>query len=103
MKNSDSDKKYENLSSRKRELEEEKLTIQKQMEKKDSEINDLNTRLNEKIAELQSMNSDKKVADEQLVSLSKILCSLSSRLSLNRKNIKHLMKQLHRKIQSLKI
>jgi len=37
------------------------------MEKKDSEINDLNTKLNEKLAELQSLNSDKKVADEQIV------------------------------------
>jgi hypothetical protein len=39
------------------------------MEKKDSEINDLNTKLNEKLAELQSLNSDKKVLDEQLVNL----------------------------------
>jgi len=72
MKNSDADKKYENINSRKRELEEEKLTIQRQMEKKDSEINDLNTKLNEKIAELQSLNSDKKVLDEQLVNLTNI-------------------------------
>ncbi len=67
MKNSDSEKKYENLNSRKRELEEEKLTIQRQMEKKDSEINDLNTKLNEKIAEVKSLQTDKKVFDEQLV------------------------------------
>ncbi len=67
MKNSDSEKKYENLNSRKRELEEEKLTIQRQMEKKDSEINDLNTKLNEKIAEVKTLQTDKKVLDEQLV------------------------------------
>jgi peptidoglycan hydrolase CwlO-like protein len=67
LKNSDSEKKYENLNSRKRELEEEKLTIQRQMEKKDSEINDLNTKLNEKIAEVKSLQTDKKVFDEQLV------------------------------------
>jgi peptidoglycan hydrolase CwlO-like protein len=67
LKNSDSEKKYENLNSRKRELEEEKLTIQRQMEKKDSEINDLNTKLNEKIAEVKSLQTDKKVLDEQLV------------------------------------
>jgi peptidoglycan hydrolase CwlO-like protein len=67
LKNSDSEKKYENLNSRKRELEEEKLTIQRQMEKKDSEINDLNTKLNEKIAEVKTLQTDKKVLDEQLV------------------------------------
>ena len=67
MKNSDSEKKYENLNSRKRELEEEKSNIQRQMEKKDSEINDLNTKLNEKITELKSLQSDKQVLDEQLV------------------------------------
>ena len=37
------------------------------MEKKDSEINDLNTKLNEKNAEIESLKSDKTVADEQLV------------------------------------
>lgn len=37
------------------------------MEKKDSEINDLNTKLNEKIAEVKSLQTDKKVFDEQLV------------------------------------
>jgi hypothetical protein len=45
------------------------------MEKKDSEINDLNTKLNEKITELQSLSSDKKVLDEQLVNLINILFS----------------------------
>lgn len=55
--------------SRKRELDEEKLNIQRQMEKKDSEINDLNTKLNEKLAEVRSLKSDKSVLDEQLVSL----------------------------------
>ena len=53
--------------TRKRELDEEKLTIQRQMEKKDSEINDLNTKLNEKISELQSLKTDKKVLEEQMV------------------------------------
>lgn len=67
MKNSDADKKFENLNSHKRELEEEKLTIQRQMEKKDSEINDLNTKLNEKKAELDGLKSDKQVLDQQLV------------------------------------
>jgi peptidoglycan hydrolase CwlO-like protein len=67
LKNSDSEKKIENINSRKHELEEEKLNIQKQMEKKDSEVNDLNTKLNEKTAELQSLKSDKNVLDEQLV------------------------------------
>ncbi len=71
IKNSDSEKKYENLNSRKRELDEEHLTIQRQMEKKDSEINDLNTKLNEKLAELQSLQSDKKVVDEELVNQTK--------------------------------
>jgi hypothetical protein len=37
------------------------------MEKKDSEINDLNTKLNEKLSELQSLKSDKTVLDQQLV------------------------------------
>ncbi len=69
MKNSDSEKKYDNLNVRKRELEEEKANIQRQMEKKDSEINDLNTKLNEKIAEVKSLQSDRKVFDEQLVNL----------------------------------
>jgi len=41
------------------------------MEKKDSEVNDLNTKLNEKIASLQSLSSDKKVLEEQLVKLIK--------------------------------
>ncbi len=41
------------------------------MEKKDSEVNDLNTKLNEKIAALQSLSSDKKVLEEQLVNLIK--------------------------------
>ena len=67
MKNSDSEKKFENLNLRKRELEEDKVNIQRQMEKKDSEINDLNTKLNEKIAELKTLQTDKKVLDEQLV------------------------------------
>jgi chromosome segregation ATPase len=67
LKNSDSEKKIENINSRKHELEEDKLNIQKQMEKKDSEVNDLNTKLNEKTAELQSLKSDKNVLDEQLV------------------------------------
>lgn len=67
IKNSDSAKKLESIDSRKRELEEEKLTIQRQMEKKDSEINDLNTKLNERNAELQSLKSDKTALDEQLV------------------------------------
>ncbi|CAF5156650.1 unnamed protein product, partial [Rotaria sp. Silwood1] len=44
IKNSDSEKKLDNVILRKRELDEEKLTIQRQMEKKDSEINDLNTK-----------------------------------------------------------
>lgn len=70
MKNSDWEKKYENLNSRKRELDEEKGNIQRQMEKKDSEINELNTKLNEKITELKSLQSDKQVLDEQLVNLS---------------------------------
>jgi peptidoglycan hydrolase CwlO-like protein len=69
LKNSDSEKKYDNLNVRKRELEEEKANIQRQMEKKDSEINDLNTKLNEKIAEVKSLQSDRKVFDEQLVNL----------------------------------
>ena len=67
MKNSDADKKFEDLSARKRELEEEKLTIRRQMEKKDSEVNDLNTKLNERKAELESLKSDKQVLDQQLV------------------------------------
>jgi uncharacterized coiled-coil DUF342 family protein len=67
MKNSDSEKKIEGINTRKRELEEEKLNNQRQMEKKDSEINDLNTKLNERTAELQSLKSDKKVLNEQLV------------------------------------
>jgi len=67
LKNSDAEKKIENINSRKHELEEDKLNIQKQMEKKDSEVNDLNTKLNEKTAELQSLKSDKNVLDEQLV------------------------------------
>jgi peptidoglycan hydrolase CwlO-like protein len=67
LKNSDAEKNIENINSRKHELEEDKLNIQKQMEKKDSEVNDLNTKLNEKTAELQSLKSDKNVLDEQLV------------------------------------
>jgi hypothetical protein len=47
------------------------------MEKKDSEINDLNTKLNEKLAELQSVKSDKTVVDEQLVSQFSIEYSIS--------------------------
>jgi hypothetical protein len=37
------------------------------MNKKDSEFHDLNTKLNEKIAEIRSLRSDKQVLDEQLV------------------------------------
>ncbi|CAF5113495.1 unnamed protein product, partial [Rotaria sp. Silwood1] len=59
-------KKLDNVILRKRELDEEKLTIQRQMEKKDSEINDLNTKLNEKSAEIQSHKTYKNVLDEQI-------------------------------------
>jgi predicted RNase H-like nuclease (RuvC/YqgF family) len=55
------------MNIRKRELEEEKLVVQRQMEKKDSEINDLNTKLNEKLAEIQGLKSDKQVLDQQTV------------------------------------
>ncbi len=37
------------------------------MEKKDSEINDLNSKFNEKIAEMEGFKSDKQVLEEQLV------------------------------------
>jgi len=67
MKNSENEKKIDLLTINKRDLEEEKLNIQKQMEKKDSEINDLNAKFNEKIAELESFKSDKQVLEEQLV------------------------------------
>jgi len=96
IKNSDSEKKYDNLNSRKRELEEEKLTIQRQMEKKDSEINDLNTKLNEKLAELQSLNSDKKVLDEQLKDYKSLQETLASKNTL----IEKLQQQLNDQKQS---
>jgi hypothetical protein len=67
MKNSENEKKIESFNINKRELEDEKLNIQKQMEKKDAEINDLNTKFNEKISELESFKSDKQVLEEQLV------------------------------------
>ena len=54
--------------SQRRELEDEKLNIQRQMEKKDSEINDLNTKFNEKLVEVQSLKTDTNVLYEQLVS-----------------------------------
>lgn len=63
------DKKLENTISRKHELEEDKLNIQRQMEKKDSEINDLNTKLNEKLSEIQSLKSDKTAFEQQVVNL----------------------------------
>ncbi|CAF3478814.1 unnamed protein product [Rotaria sp. Silwood1] len=81
IKNSDSEKKLDNIILRKRELDEEKLTIQRQMEKKDSEINDLNTKLNEKSAEIQSLKTDKNVLDEQIKeykSMSEVIVSKNS-------------------------
>ncbi len=97
MKNSDSEKKYDNLNSRKRDLEEEKVNIQRQMEKKDSEINDLNTKLNEKIAEVKSLQSDRKVFDEQLVNLISRFFYLFS-IFFSREIINHSVKQLLLKI-----
>jgi predicted nucleic acid-binding Zn-ribbon protein len=67
MKNSDHEKTIDSINTRKHELEQEKVDIQRQMEKKDSEINDLNTKFNEKISEIQSLKSDNKVLGEQLV------------------------------------
>ena len=67
MKNSEHEKTIETINSSKRELEDEKLNFQKQLEKKDSEVNELNTKLNEKLAELQSIKTDKEVLETQLV------------------------------------
>ncbi|CAF1410997.1 unnamed protein product [Adineta steineri] len=91
LKNSDLDKKIESINSRKHELEEEKLNIQKQMEKKDSEINDLNTKLNEKIADLQSLKTDRNVLDEQLKEYKSMNKTLVSKDSL----IQQLQQQLY--------
>ncbi|CAF1183851.1 unnamed protein product [Adineta steineri] len=91
LKNSDLDKKIESINSRKHELEEEKLNIQKQMEKKDSEINDLNTKLNEKIADLQSLKTDKNILDEQLKEYKSMNKTLVSKDSL----IQQLQQQLY--------
>ncbi|CAM4865600.1 unnamed protein product [Rotaria socialis] len=96
IKNSDVDRKLENMISRKRELEEEKLTIQRQMEKKDSEVNDLNTKLNEKLAEIQSLKTDKNVLDEQLKDYKSVSESLASKNSL----IEKLQQQLNDEKQS---
>ncbi|CAF1362161.1 unnamed protein product [Adineta ricciae] len=93
-KNSDADKKVDDMNSRKRELEEEKLNLQKQMEKKDSEINDLNTKLNEKNAEIESLKSDKTVADEQLKELKTVRDTLTEKSSL--------IEQLQQQLQNLK-
>ncbi|UJR28618.1 hypothetical protein I4U23_009851 [Adineta vaga] len=82
IKNSDVQKKVEDISSRKRELEEDKMNVQKQMEKKDSEINDLNTKLNEKTVELQSLKSDKNVVDEQLKEYKSIRDTLTEKNTL---------------------
>jgi len=82
IKNSDAEKKIANINSRKHEIEEEKLTIQRQIEKKDSEINDLNTKLNERTAELQSLRSDKKALDEQLSEYKSMSESIASKNSL---------------------
>ncbi|CAF1067043.1 unnamed protein product [Adineta steineri] len=91
LKNSDLDKRIESINSRKHELEEEKLNIQKQMEKKDSEINDLNTKLNEKIADLQSLKTDKNILDEQLKEYKSMNKTLVSKDSL----IQQLQQQLY--------
>ncbi|CAF1003674.1 unnamed protein product [Rotaria magnacalcarata] len=96
IKNNDIDKKLENMISRKRELEEETLTIQRQMEKKDSEVNDLNTKLNEKLAEIQSLKTDKNVLDEQLKDYKSVGESLASKNSL----IEKLQQQLSDEKQS---
>lgn len=91
IKNSDADKKIESLNTRKREIEEEKLTLQRQIEKKDSEINDLNTKINEKLSEIKSLVSDKNVLNDQLVSqnLSVHHISIEDIFNFSRKNIEH--------------
>ncbi len=67
MKNSDYEKKFESLQTNKRELEEAKLNLQKQLEKKDSELNELSTKFNGKLTELHNLTARKEVFQSQLV------------------------------------
>ncbi|CAF0968348.1 unnamed protein product, partial [Didymodactylos carnosus] len=79
MKNADYEHKIDTINTRKRDLEEEKVSIQRQTEKKDSEINELNIKLNEKLAELQSIKSDKQVLYNQLKEFKTLSESISSK------------------------
>lgn len=95
LKNSEAEKKIDTLISRKRELEEEKLTVQRQVEKKESEINDINTKLNEKNAEIQGLKSDKQALEQQIVqsNCSVLFFSLQSFFVVSRQNIRQWEKQ----------
>ena len=67
LKNSDKDKQLDSLNNKKTALLEEKLSLKKQLEKKDAEISDLNTKLNERLMELRDLKADKQLLDERLV------------------------------------
>ena len=70
-KNTDHEREIERFLARKGELEDQIGDINNQLEKKDFEINELNTKLNDKTAAVQNLLTNKQILDNQLVSKSK--------------------------------
>ena len=67
LRSSHDEKQIDLLNTTKHELEERQTNLQKQLEQKDTEINELNIKLNEQNAELQSLKTDKHVLEPQIV------------------------------------
>lgn len=74
LRSSHDEKQIDLLNTTKLELEERQTNLQKQLEQKDTDINELNIRLNEQNAELQSLKTDKQVLEQQIVARISINC-----------------------------
>ncbi|UJR20910.1 hypothetical protein I4U23_024019 [Adineta vaga] len=79
VKNSDKVRELDTIISQKNGIEAEKSNLQKQLDKKDSEINDLNSKLNERLIELRDLKADKQVLDQRLKEYQNASNTLASR------------------------
>jgi len=79
LRSSHDEKQIDLLNTTKHELEERQTNLQKQLEQKDTEINELNIKLNEQNAELQSLKTDKHVLEQQIEDLKNASDTLHSK------------------------
>lgn len=105
IKTSDYERQIDLLNTSRQELREQQASLLKQAERKDADINDLNVKINEQNAALQSIKTDKQVLEEQIKALrgaSESLQSKNSEMEKSHQNFNEQKNQNEQRVNELK-